>query len=412
MPGGAGWRFRGWRVLAGLFLLYAASNGILMHSLPLFYPQLMDEFAWDATQVTLPATVFFVVGAVTSPPAGALLDRFPARRVMGLGVAGIILGLALLSRMRELWHMVAVFALFGLSLSLCGLVSNMLVLSRWFDRLRGRATGFLLMASSLGGFVFPAIAGFGMASWGWRGMLLVFALLGTVLMVLPLALLVRARPQDHGLHPDGLAQQQRLPAAAAGPSWREAVTGRAFYLLALATAATWFCIVALVQHQSIYLGRDHGLPGAQLGIVFSVFFGASALGKFLFGLLGDHFAKDRVMAASLLLLVAGLALLYHVDTDRPLSLYGYAVVAGIGFSGAFTSIQVLLAQFFAGPSFGRILATLVLVDTLAGALGVRVVARLRAGFDSYHVAFAVMIGLCLLAVLCLQVVRLPQGAGR
>ncbi len=71
--------YRGWWVLAGLFFVYAASNGILMHTLPLTYPALMDEFGWTAAQVTTPATILFVIAAITSPPTGFLLDRFSAR---------------------------------------------------------------------------------------------------------------------------------------------------------------------------------------------------------------------------------------------------------------------------------------------------------------------------------------------
>ena len=56
----------------------------------------------------------------------------------------------------------------GLALSLCGLVSNMVMLTGWFDSGRGRATGILLMASSLGGALFPLAVGSGIEQLGWR----------------------------------------------------------------------------------------------------------------------------------------------------------------------------------------------------------------------------------------------------
>jgi len=77
--------FRGWWVLAGLFLMYAAGNGVIMHTLPLLYPEFIQEFAWTEVQVTLPATMFFVIGALTSPPAGVLLDRYSPRQIMLVG---------------------------------------------------------------------------------------------------------------------------------------------------------------------------------------------------------------------------------------------------------------------------------------------------------------------------------------
>ena len=197
--------YRGWWVLAGLVLIYAATNGILLHTLPLLYPSLIDEFGWDEVQVTLPATMFFVVAAITSPPAGVLLDRYSARKIILAGVIGIALGLAAFSRVDGLWQLVAVYILFAVSLSMSGLVSNMLILTRWFSRLRGRATGILLMASSLGGAVFPLLLGASMDAFGWRNSLLLFAAVAAVMTIVPLIVMVRDRPSDLGLVVDGSA---------------------------------------------------------------------------------------------------------------------------------------------------------------------------------------------------------------
>ena len=148
-----------WVVLGGLFLIYMASNGITMHTLPLLYPELVDHFGWSAAQVTLPATIFFIIGAITSPPAGWLLDRFSPRRIILVGSVILFCDLIIYGKVTALWELVLVYAVLGVGLSMSGLVSNMVVLSGWFDESRGRATGILLMASSLGGAVFPPASG-------------------------------------------------------------------------------------------------------------------------------------------------------------------------------------------------------------------------------------------------------------
>ncbi|MDA8677033.1 MFS transporter, partial [Luminiphilus sp.] len=113
---------RKWSVLSGLFLVYMASNGITLHTLPLLYPELIETFGWRASEVTLPATVFFVVGALTSPPAGWLLDRYSSRLIIALGGLLLCIGLVAYGMTQTLWQLVAVYALLGLALSLCGLV--------------------------------------------------------------------------------------------------------------------------------------------------------------------------------------------------------------------------------------------------------------------------------------------------
>ena len=101
---------RRWVVLGGLFMIYMASNGITMHTLPLLYPELIETFGWSATQVTLPATILFVIGAFTSPPAGWLLDRFSPRIIILSG--SIIMGVALIfyAQITALWQLVVIYA--------------------------------------------------------------------------------------------------------------------------------------------------------------------------------------------------------------------------------------------------------------------------------------------------------------
>ena len=364
--------YYGWSVLAGLFFIYAASNGVLMHTIPLLYPELIKDFGWTEAQVTLPATMLYVVGAITSPPAGILLDRYSPRRIIITGACGIVAGLLLAAGFKVLWQLVAIFILFGAALSLSGLVSNMLILSRWFHRFRGKATGILLMASSLGGVVFPLIMGWGLLNWGWRPTMIGFALLVAVMMLVPLIFVIRDRPQDMGLTVDGQPKTDiatRTNSSASGPTLRDAMRGRNFYLIALATGSVWFAIIAMIQHQGIYLGRDLGVSGALLPVIFSAFFACSVIGKFSFGFLSDHFRKDLVMMVSIVLLIVGLLLLRMADASQTTSLFAYAVVAGIGFSGSFTCVQLMIATYYAGPSYGKILTIMMLMDTLAGALG-------------------------------------------
>ena len=71
-----------------------AFNGVTLHIiLPGLYPELTDSFDLQASEVTLPATVFFVIGAVTLAPAGWLLDRDSSRVIIATGSALLALGL-------------------------------------------------------------------------------------------------------------------------------------------------------------------------------------------------------------------------------------------------------------------------------------------------------------------------------
>lgn len=391
---------RKWGVLAGLFLIYMASNGITLHTLPLLYPELIESFGWRAAEVTLPATVFFIVGAFTSPPAGWLLDRYSPRLIIVIGSLSLCCGLMAYARVQTLWQITVIYALLGLSLSLCGLVSNMVVLTGWFRERRGRATGILLMASSVGGALFPIVVGAGLAALGWRQTML-FAgiatgavMLGSGLLLLRDSAVTVPKPGDRGT-------------AGSGPQLSEALRQPTFYKVLFATGSVWFVIIALTQHQSIYLAQDVGLPRVLIPGVFSVFFASSVAGKLGFGLLSDRFDLRRVMTISIVLLALSLLALTQLESSARVLLYGYAAVAGLGFSGSFTCIQLLVARYFQGPAYGRILAVVILVDTLCGALGTRAIGLLREQQGDYLSSFLAMAVLAVLAAVVVS--RLGSG---
>jgi len=106
--------------LLGLMLVYFASNGLLTNSLQLFYPLLTEEFGWDTETVTRPAKYMFIVGALTSPLAGILLDRYSSRHLMVVGLVGIVIGLFFLSKIQSHTQMVIIYITFACGLSLGG----------------------------------------------------------------------------------------------------------------------------------------------------------------------------------------------------------------------------------------------------------------------------------------------------
>ena len=390
----------GWWVLLGLFLVYAASNGILIFTLPLFFPELINEFGWNEAEVTRPAAIFFVAAAVLHPFGGMLLDRYSPRLLMLVGYGAIAVALGFYPYINSLGHLTAIYIVFGLGLGLAGLVANMLVLTRWFTRRRGVAVGLLLMGASFGGAVFPLIVRQSLVESGWREAVMLLAIIGGAMMMLPLLFLVRDRPPGTGGDEDLASTKAESYRSASGPALIEAFKSPIFYLLTVATAILWFCLVGVLQHQAIYLGRDLGIDSATIPLVFSIFFWGGIVGKAGFGYLSDRLNKVHVMLGSVGNLIVGLAILRTLSADNTTMVFAYAVVYGIGAGGAFAMIQLVIAEHFAGQAYGKILGIFTFVDTIAGALGTQVVGMMRVYYESYVPALNVMIVACIVAGLC------------
>ncbi|MDG2244566.1 MAG: MFS transporter [Rhodospirillaceae bacterium] len=402
--------FYGWVVLGGLCLAYAASNGILLSALPLFYPSLIDEFGWTESQVTQPAALSFLATAIFSLFVGFLVDKFKPRVLMVAGSTVYVCVLVVLSSITTLTQMSALYVGISVALSLNGILPSMVIASRWFAKYRGVAVGILLMSSSLGGAIMPPIIAPVIEVEGWRAACMAVAGIGLFMMVLPCIFLVRNDPSEAQSVPDGRGfemdeSQPEVKGKLSGISVRDAMKSPMFYLLAFATGVMWFCITGVVQHQSIYLVRDVGIPLKDFSNALVLYFVSSVIGKFLFGWLSDHFDKANIMMLATVNLTVGLVLFSMIKGDSAFSLRAYAVVYGIGFSGAFTMIQLMIADLFAGPTYGSILGMFVFIDTLAGAVGIVALGWIKGATESYSPAIYLMIALCMAAFVCVYVIK-------
>ncbi len=411
--------FFGWWLLLGMFSSYTALVGVQVYTLPLFFPELIKEFGWTTEEVARAPTLFYLAGALITPFISSLFDRFSVRLIMIIGAMATTTGLFAYTSLQTLTQMTIIYLVFTLAQVCAGQVPTMLVVVRWFKRYRGIAVGITLMGTSVGGAVFPLVVRHVLATGGWRDAIHVLMIICAVMMFLPLIFFIRSRPEDKGLRPDGdpaETEVKGLPSQQAqteGPTLGEALRMPAFYLLAFTTGVLWFCMNGVVNHQSIFIGRDMGVDTGTLSLIVSVLFWFAIAGKLLFGFLSDHFDKTFIMFVVVLNLIAGLVILRLSSADNILSLYAYAAVFGIGFSGTFAMIQLVIAEFFAGRSYGKILGLLTAVDVGSGGIAITAIARMEMAFGSYLPVIEILIGLCcIVAVLVAVLYKIRLNALR
>ncbi|MEM6801043.1 MAG: MFS transporter [Bacteroidota bacterium] len=402
--------YYGWWVLLGLFIIYAATNGIVSLSLKRFYPSLMDAFGWTQEEVTRPVSVLYFALAMLMPFIGALLDKQNPKRIMFIGSLLIILGLGLLGQIQSLNQYIGIYLILALGLAGAGLASSMYILTKWFYKQRGLAVGILLVGGSLGGAFFNKVAGDAIDSMGWQSATLLIMGIGAVCMLLPLFLLVKENPEKMGLFMDG-GKEAPVIATRKGPTVLEAFKSPALYLIFLATGILWFCIIGMGQHQDIYLQKELSLDSSLVTNVGSVFFLFGVIGKLFFGYLSDRFNKKRVMAGSILLLVIGNGFLWLMGTDPGnWSPYWYAATYGIAYSGVFTMIQIIVAELYYGQAYGKILGIVLTIDTLASVAGIIFLGQKSVADGSYIPAIQILIILCLVALLGVLLIKVDLKA--
>jgi MFS family permease len=394
--------YKGWIVLGGLFVLYAITNGVVLNTLPLFYPELIKEFGWTQDVVTRPAQLLFLVVALTSPFIGAFLDKWPIKRLMYIGALLILLGFFIFYKTTSNGTLIIAYMIFSIGITLAGIMPSMKIITQWFLKNRGLAVGLLLVGSSMGGAIFNPIAGKLIAEYGWKSGVLILGIISFFIVILPLIFFIQETPESAGVNRsvefDVNTDTSSNHSNHGLISYASVLSSKLFYILLFITGAMWFCIVGIIQHQALFI-KDLNL-GISSANVLGIFFICSVLGKILFGKLSDRYAKKKIMLLAVCNLALGAAILTLLKVNPNVLLYVYAIVFGIGFSGTFTMIQLVIADCYQGPSYGKILGLFTMIDTLAGVLGIMTLGKLRTTYGSYDNGFCVLLILCIISAVC------------
>ena len=196
--------FLGWRMVAVAFFVDFVAVGFFFYSYGDFFKAIAVEFGDSRLGVALGLTVTNAVGAVAAPLVGRALDRYPLRRVIGVGATSMAIGFLGLSQVQTPIQFYLVLGLFiGFGASSMGNLATSKLVANWFEPKRGTALGIAATGVSLSGVIMPYVSAEIIDAYGWPNGFLVYGLF-TFFVVVPLVLrLVISHPRDVGLLPDG-----------------------------------------------------------------------------------------------------------------------------------------------------------------------------------------------------------------
>src|SRR5436305_1010639 len=184
------------QVTATAFAALFSVVGLALYGLPLYYDFMVREFGWSRTMVTSGNAISkLVVGPLFGFAAGWIVDRFGPRRLMMAGIVmagGALIGLGAVS---AVWSFYVFYFFNALGYVCGGPLPCQVLLSRWFDKTRGKAMGIAYLGIGIGGAIVPLLAAWLTARIGWRGSLQAVGVL-VVLIALPLVYFVREDPEN------------------------------------------------------------------------------------------------------------------------------------------------------------------------------------------------------------------------
>ena len=417
--------FYGWIIIAVTFVTMAIGVNART-AFSLLFPPILGEFGWDRG-VTAGAFSFgFVVSAVSSPLIGRLMDRLGPRSVMELGVALMAAGLLLAPLTTQPWHLYLTIGVLVGAGSIClGYSGQSLYLPNWFNRRRGLAIGLAFAGVGIGSVTLLPWVQVMIDQTGWRTACTAMGLL-VLIALAPINLLVRKRPEDLGLRPDGDA----VPSASApkpvsnvvdhewvGIDWtlaRALATAR-FWWLAIGYFGGLYIWYAVQVHQTKYLldiGFSPKVAVWSLGAVSLL----GIPGQIFLGHLSDRIGREWIWTISCAGFAICFAALIALSRLHSLALI-YVMVFTQGALGyGLTSIMgAVVVEIFQGKHYGSIFGTIQVAALSGGAVGPWVTGVLHDVTGNYSLAFAIgiaMSGLSALAIWLAAPRKVRAVAGR
>ena len=376
--------YEGWRVaIASGACVFVSFASLLVYTFGVFLKPLAEEFSWSREAVSAAFGIAAMTVAVVSPLLGLLFDRLhPARVIVPcmitFGLAFASLGLLT----PHLWHLYAVFFVFGLVANGTAQMAYSRAVSSWFVRRRGTALALVMSGGAVGAIVLPPIAGAWIQKFGWRTTSVLLGAMVLAIGVPAVVLWVRERPASR--------EESKLSStAAAGASVGEGLRSRVFWILVAVLFVSSIAQNAAITHMPALL-TDRGVSASRAALSVSVMGGASLIGRLLTGWLLDRFFAPRVSIVLLSCAAFGAFVLAtaHSFTAGAVS----AALIGLGMGGEADVTPYLLSRYFGLRSFSTLYGFTWTAYACAGAIGPILMGRVFDLTGSYEQLLWIMAG--------------------
>jgi MFS family permease len=369
-------------VIVTAFLSLLAIVGFALYGLPFFYDFMMKEFGWNKTIVTSGnAMSKILVAPLFGFIAGWLIDKYGPRRML---MAGAIMGgaaLVGLAFMSSLWMFYFFYVFNALGYVFGGPLPCQVLISRWFEKNRGKAMGIAYLGIGTGGVIVPQLSAGIEQSFGWHYALAGIGIL-MIIIAFPMAFFLK----------DPTSGTKTETKKTSYVSFSDMLKSRNFYLLAFGSMCSIAAVGGTNAHLKLYLRELNYSQAGSANIISLVLF-ASLAGRVIMGWLADLFPRKHVMIFIYLIVASAIPLL--LLPEFPGRIYIFAVIFGLGLGGDYMIIPLMAGDLFGVRTLGRIMGIVLVADGIAEATSPMLVGYLFTITKSYTSGFIILICIAL-----------------
>jgi MFS family permease len=385
--------FYGWWMAGAGFAVLFYTSGVFFYGFSVFFDTILKHFDWSKGAASGAFALQRMEQGVFGPIVGYITDRWGPRRALLLGAFLMGLGFILLSQINSLWQFYAAFGVLALGLGFGSFLTVNTAVNSWFIRRRGRAMALVSYGPGASSVLVPLIVIL-IAALDWRDALLLIGI-ATWFVCFPLAMVMRHKPENYGLHPDGDEPGEAGDAGNAEENdqypdvqftARQALRTSTYWKYVVASMCGFIFFSALMIHQFVAF-QSFGLSMGETTLLVTLMPLASLPGRILGGVLADSYDKRKVVAMAWAGQLVG-ALLFVIIDSIYLG-FAYAIVFGFFFGIGNPPRVALLGDFFGRKAYGSLLGTQFALTSVGGIFAPVYAGLMFDWFDAtgYRIAF-------------------------
>lgn len=395
----------------------AYTSGTFWQGFGAFFDPIVEQFGWSRATTSLAISLQRTESGMISPFVGYFIDKFGPKIVMIFGIILTGLGFILLSRINSLWQFYAAFLLITLGLSFGTFLVITTAVANWFEKKRSRAMSITMAGSGLGGVLVPGIVWL-IATTDWRFGLFAIGV-GFWVVGIPVAFIMRRRPEDYGMLPDGVSEaapndedgadddQPSVQAVSTDVAFtaKQAVFTRTFWQLTMAMGASQLIISASIHHFPAI--TSFGMSREVAGVIIlgvSIF---SVAGRLSSGFVGDFVDKRWVLAGAFFFQFVGT--LVFAFSSSTWHMVVFVIFWGFGFGASIPVRFALIADYFGRRHYGSVMGLMMTASTLFGVVGPVLVGYIFDVRGNYRDPFVLMAFSVLVSIPIILSIRPPGG---
>ena len=393
--------FYGWRVVVAASVMGSIGVGVTISGFPVFFLPIREELGISATAMSLILSLAWAQSGLIAPLTGWMADRIGTRILIFWGGMITSLGLITLSFGTNFWHLLILYSLIiAIGRTVAITPTLMITINQWFVDKKAIAMAIVGTSFTAGGAVLIPLLSIASASVGWRTT--IFLCGGFVaLITIPVTLVVRSRPEDLGIQPDGLVNGGYIDGNLRGPTKigtrdftvKESVSTRAFWCLLVGLALRVSVADVIVIHQ-IPMMVWKGVSEQTAALYMSIAFALMIPLRLSLGVVAQHIAPKKILSGAMGLGSLGTILFVSLDGSKAVSclVLSLAIIEGISVLN-----WIAIGDYFGRARFGTISGIMTIFYSIGALIAPVISGWLFAQTNSYFWVLLITTGLLLLS---------------